>query len=297
MPRFRPILLALLLPLGSLTVVAGEPTYKTTTGITFSIVDGTELKLNAFIPEGIDKPTPAVIHIHGGWWTKGRPSGSIKGGMWTPVRQRGMAGFSVQYRLGKNGGFPQNIRDCRNAVRYVRKHAKRFNVDPDRIAVMGGSAGGHLSMMVAMVPADFDDGGPTEGLEGVSAAAQAGFAWIGPTNLAKQWDDSVQGKPSNSRPYHSVLFHGVTPDTEAGRAEFLRCSPISYVRKDVPPLLICDGEVDPIVPGIPGKELVAKLKAAGASAEYWMTPNGKHGFPKGDGFNKLYNQLLDQLKN
>jgi acetyl esterase/lipase len=61
---------------------------------------------------------------------------------------RGIAVFSIEYRLGKQGGFPENIRDCRNAVRFVRKNAKRFNIDPERIGCYGTSAGGHLTMMV-----------------------------------------------------------------------------------------------------------------------------------------------------
>ena len=78
-----------------------------------------------------------------------------------------------------------------------------------------------------------------------------------------------------------VLFHGVTPDTDANKALYTAMCPIGQARKDVPPLLICDGEKDPIVPGLHGKALWEKLQAAGADATYWMTTNGGHAFPSG----------------
>jgi acetyl esterase/lipase len=265
--------------------------------IPYCTVDGKELILTAFLPPKGTKPVPAMVHIHGGWWTGGKPSGAINAQMWAPVRELGFAVFSVQYRLGTNGGFPQNIRDCRNAVRFVRKNAERFNIDPDRIGVMGGSAGGHLTMMTALVPDSFDDGGPTEGLENVSAKVQIAFSWVGPTNLAKQWEDSVTGTPNDAKRYHYVLFHKLRGDTPEGRKEYLRMSPITHVSAKAPPMLICDGELDPIVPGAPGRPLSDALRNAGAEVYYWMTPKGRHGFPSGSSFERRYKHLLDRLKN
>ncbi len=69
-------------------------------------------------------------------------------------------------------------------------------------------------------------------------------------------------------------------------------SPIGQVRRDVPPLLICDGEKDPIVPGLHGQALYERLKAEGADATYWMTPGGGHGFPGGAGFDQVLDRFL-----
>ena len=88
-----------------------------------------------------------------------------------------------------------------------------------------------------------------------------------------------------------MLFHGVTPDTTEHQALYASMCPIGQVRQDLPPLLICDGEKDPIVPGLHGLALYEKLQAAGADATYWMTPNGGHGFPGGPGFD----QVLDNF--
>lgn len=225
-----------------------------------------------------------------------------------------LAIFSINYRLGRDGGFPENICDCRNAIRFIRKNAIRFNIDPTRIDVCGGSAGGHLSLMVAMAPENFPDGGPAPGLNGISAKVSGSFSYIPPTDFVRFWDqgpgDIVTNQPGeisfrspddkipdDSRPRFRVLFHGMIPDTAAHRLFYSEMCPIGQVRKDVPPLLICDGEKDPVVPGLEGKELNDRLKAAGADSTYWMTPGGGHGFPGGPGFDEVLDDFVVRTLN
>lgn len=286
------------------------PAYRTELNIPYCTVDGKTETLNAFLPAKAAKPVPAMVDIHGGWWCAGdaatRPEGV---GGWQVFMRHGLAIFSIKYRLGTKGGFPQNIRDCRNAIRFIRKNAARFNVDPSRIDVCGGSAGGHLSLMVAMAPGNFDDGGPTPGLEGVNAKVSGSFSYIPPTDFLRFWKQgpndvitNADGKvtfrppddqiPNDSRPRFRILFHGVIPDTAAHRALYNRMCPIGLVRKAIPPLLICDGQKDPIVPGLEGEELYQRLRVAGADVTYWMTPNGGHGFPGGPGFEKVLDRFV-----
>src|SRR5580698_2169021 len=157
--------------------------------IVYSTVAGKDLKLNAFLPANEAVPVPAIVEIHGGWWSGGAVASQLEQvGGWQIFTQRGLAVFSIEYRLGGDGGFPENIRDCRNAIRFIRQQAARFNIDPERIDVTGGSAGGHLSLMVAMVPEDFADGGPTPGLEGVSARVSGSFSYIPPTDFVRFWN-------------------------------------------------------------------------------------------------------------
>ncbi len=284
--------------------------YHSETNIVYSTVAGKKLWLNAFTPVSAPAPVPAIVEIHGGWWSGGQAAAQLEQvGGWQFYKQHGLAVFSVEYRLGREGGFPENIRDCRNAIRFIRQNAKHFNIDPTRIDVTGGSAGGHLSLMVAMVPEGFADGGPTAGLEGVSANVSGSFSFIPPTDFVRFWhqgpDDVVTNQdgstsfrgPDNNIPYDSrprlrVLFHGVAPDNEEHLLLYTNMSPIGHVRRDVPPLLICDGEKDPIVPGLHGKELYERLQVVGADATYWMTPNGGHAFPSGAGFDKVLNEFL-----
>jgi acetyl esterase/lipase len=312
---FLILLLGLSLAIGFGAVAEETPgrgflAYHSETNIVYAKIGERELKLNAFLPEGLRAPAPAIVEIHGGWWYGGDFASTVRGvGGWQIFMHRGLAVFSIQYRLGEAGGFPQNIRDCRNAIRFIRKNAARFNIDPKRIDVTGGSAGGHLSLMVAMVPDDFDDGGPTAGLDGVSARVSGSFSYIPPTDFVRFWNQgpedvvtNANGQvtfrgadnkiPYDSRPRLRVLFHGVIPDTDEHKALYNYMSPSGHVRRDVPPLLICDGEKDPIVPGLHGKALYEKLKSTGADAAYWMTPGGGHAFPSGDGFDKVLDAFL-----
>ncbi|HLX61766.1 MAG TPA: alpha/beta hydrolase [Planctomycetota bacterium] len=271
-----------------------------------------ELKFNAFLPKGIDKPAPVMVDIHGGWWEGGKKSDSIIGMWGGPVlskiaTDRGIAFFSIDYRLGKDGGFPEEIRDCRNAIRFIRKNAAKFNIDPERIGCFGGSAGSHLSAMCAVVPEDFDDGGPTEDLKGVSAKVCNAFSFVGPWDFVEQWNEAPDDvnpdgtfRPANpkirndARPRHRRNFKGIIPDTEEHKALYRKMSPIGHVRKDVAPLLICDGEIDDVVPGHPGQSITEKFKAVGADATYWMSPKIGHAFPGGEGFEKVLADFLDR---
>src|SRR5258708_26718425 len=222
------------------SATASAPGYRAELNIVYCKVDGKELKLNASLPADATNPAPAMVEIHGGWWHGLDMSPRIEavGGHQMFIRHR-LAVFSIQYRLGQEGGFPQNIRDWRNGIRFIRLNAKRFNIDPQRIDVTGGSAGGHLSLMVAMVPEDFDDGGATRGLEGVSARVSGSFSFIPPTDFVRFWNEgpsdvitNAEGKitfrgpdnriPNDARPHLRVLLHGVTPATEEHRALYTR---------------------------------------------------------------------------
>jgi acetyl esterase/lipase len=276
--------------------------------IPYCQVDGKQLTLNAFLPAPTGRPAPAMVEIHGGWFMAGEPMASAP----DFLKQRGIACFSITYRLGANGGFPECIRDCRNAIRFIRKNAARFSVDPSRIACMGGSAGGHLSLMVAMAPESFHDGGPTVGLAGVSAKVCGAFSWIPPADFVKFWNQGPDDvkiaadgsmsflpvgdvSPNDSRPHLRMLFHGVAPDTREHRDLYTWMCPIGQVRSGLPPLLICDGERDPIVPGLEGKELYEAIRRKGDEATYWMTVGGGHDFPGGQGFESVLEQFINRV--
>lgn len=308
--QIRLITLLMVIVASSLARADGISGYRTELNIPYCNVNGQTLTLNAFVPVDTTNPVPAMVDIHGGWWFAGVAASEPKGvGGWQMFVRHHLAIFSINYRLGRDGGFPKNICDCRNAIRFIRKNAARFNIDPTRIDVCGGSAGGHLSLMVAMVPENFPDDGPAPGLEGISAKVSGSFSYIPPTDFVRFWDQgpsdivtngpgetSFRGPndkiPNDSRPRFRVLFHGMIPDTATQRLFYTQMCPIGQVRNDVPPLLICDGEKDPVVPGLEGKELYVRLKAAGANAAYWMTPGGGHGFPGGPGFGEVFDDFL-----
>ncbi len=129
--------------------------------IIYKTVDGDELYLYAFYPEDL-KPgdrRPAIVMFHGGGWRQGSPASMAPFARY--FAERGLVCFSASYRLiSKDNGL--DVRDCvtdaKSALRWVRRHADRYGIDPDRIIASGGSAGGHLAAAVAIVPG-FDDEG------------------------------------------------------------------------------------------------------------------------------------------
>jgi len=289
-------------------LILSAQAYRPMQTVTYCTVDQTALTMNVFLPSEAARPTGALVEVHGGWFMAGGPMTDVP----AIARTRNLAFFSITYRLGDKGGFPQCIRDCRNAIRFIRKNAALFNVDGSHIAVGGGSAGGHLSLMVAMAPDRFDDGGPTPGLEGVSAKVCGAFAWIPPADFVRFWEQGPSDEvvhpdgtrtfrgwndkiPNDARPHLRALFHGVAPDTDAARKLYTMMCPIGQVRRGLPPVLICDGEKDPIVPGLEGKELYEHLKQVGDDATYWMTPGGGHDYPSGPGFDAVLGTFLDKI--
>jgi len=176
---------------------------------------------------------------------------------------------------------------------------------------MGGSAGGYLSLMVAQVPENFDDGGPTPELVGYTANVHSCFSYIAPTDMLRFWyqgPDDIQkdengtlfyrpvndAYPNDSRPRFRLLFHGLTPETAAGTALYKKLSPLHYIRKNICPILLCDGDIDPIVPGLHGKILYEKLKANGNDVSYWLTELGGHQFPAGQEFEEYLMHFLNR---
>ncbi len=119
-------------------------------------------KMDVYTPKGASStPRPAVLWIHGGGWVGGNKLSKREKTICKSLAEEGYVAFSIDYRLGSyksktlpGGGvdvpWPQNIYDCKSALRFIRKEATRFGVDPDRIAVAGGSAGGHLALLVGV---------------------------------------------------------------------------------------------------------------------------------------------------
>ncbi|MDR3692082.1 MAG: alpha/beta hydrolase [Fimbriimonas sp.] len=93
--------------------------------------------------------SPGVVVIHGGGWIAGNRRDSVPVEVSFALMDAGYVVANIDYKLGDNS-WPQNLFDCKNAVRYFRLHAQEFGIDPDRIGVVGASAGGHLAMMTAL---------------------------------------------------------------------------------------------------------------------------------------------------
>lgn len=204
------------------------------------------------------KNRPGALVIHGGGWVRGSREGTIRD-FCLPYLEKGFLVANVEYRLAKAATAPAAVTDVLQAANWFRRNARRYQVDTNRIIVTGGSAGGHLALMVGLTPKSAGLGPP--------AKVAAVINFYGITDVA----DQLSGP--NQREYAVTWL----PEQE-GRLELARrVSPITYVRKNVPPVLTIHGDSDLTVPYEHGLRLTRALRDAGADAELISIRGGKHG--------------------
>ncbi len=241
--------------------------YRILRDVVYGVGGNTTLKLDIYIPdETVACPTPAVVFIHGGGWRQGDKYPSRV----TLLAQAGFVCVSINYRLSDVAPFPAAVEDAKCAVRWLRAHAEEYNVDANRIGVWGGSAGGHLSLMVGLADGSL-------GLEGIggwgeySSRVQAVCAYYGPTDLAMlaQRDTAARA------------FIGGMPN-EMPEAYRL-ASPLQLVTLDDPPILMVHGDADPVVPLEQSELLLAAYQEREMDATLIVVQNAGHGFKPLDG--------------
>ncbi|MEO0416736.1 MAG: alpha/beta hydrolase [Verrucomicrobiota bacterium] len=230
------------------------------------------LTLEMYRPAEITEPRPAIVFYFGGGWQNGRP------GLFAPMAQalaqRGYITVLPEYRLSGEAEFPAAVNDAKAAVRWTRKNAKRFKIDPDRIACMGGSAGGHLSGFVAATS-------ETGGFEGegehqdVSSAVQAAVVMCGPMDLlapdvVEKIEQSAKGKAAHP----AIPFLGGLPSTH--EEVYRQASPVTHVSAHTPPMLFIDGEKDR--PRERYTTFWPLLEKHGVPYEFVMMPQAPHPF-------------------
>jgi acetyl esterase/lipase len=217
-------------------------------------------------PKGARLPVALLFH-GGGWMSGGKDEIALDA---VPYLAMGMAVANVDYRLSSTATAPAAVEDARCALRWVVRHAGEFGLDPDKIATVGSSAGGHLALMTAFAPASagFDQLCP--GNEPMKVAAVVNF--FGITDV----DELLH--PPNARDF-AVAWIGARPDRDALAR---RVSPLTYVTKGLPPVFTAHGDADPIVPFEQARRLHAALSAAGVPNRLYPIAHGAHGEFSGD---------------
>lgn len=220
-----------------------------------------------------EKPLPVIVAIHGGAFLSGDKSGAI-GDVAGLVATGEYAGASINYRLSGEAIWPAQIQDCKAAIRWIRANAAKYNIDPDRIGVIGSSAGGHLVAMLGVTDGvkEFD----TETNAGVSSRVQAVVDNFGPTDFLQMDAHRVPNgqlhDPADSP--ESKLVGGAI---QSNKDKAAKANPITYVTKNVPPFLIVHGDADPLVPHHQSMLLEAALKNAGAPVTFYTVKGAGHG--------------------
>ena len=202
---------------------------------------------------------PAVLIIHGGGWSGGEKRAAREINIGTTLALNGYVGMSIDYKLaykeGKEPTWPQNLYDCKTAVRWLRANAERLQIDADHIGVIGGSAGGHLAAMVGLCGSELDP--PGEGNTRVQCAVDL----YGPVLWFEQRDISMFRKSRTEAP---ELYKQADPRT--------------HIDKNDPPLLILHGTADTTVNHADSEALAAAMKAAGANYQLELIEGAPHTF-------------------
>lgn len=223
-----------------------------------------------------NQPTPAVVYIHGGGWRAGSKN-RIPGWLQGFVSRNEASVISVEYRFTDVKTHPAQVNDCLRAIQFVRSKAGEWNIDPQRIAVTGGSAGGHLSAYVALHDdvADTDSDDPVEKF---SSRVSCAVSFAGPT------DWKLLSSIDHRHPAYRQLI-GYQPGTPADKLSarlVADVSPITFASKDDPPLMQVHGDRDDIVPPEHAINLNEKLKTVGVTTELVIVPGGNHGVAGAD---------------
>jgi acetyl esterase/lipase len=213
---------------------------------------------------------PAVVFIHGGGWTGGDPYFHIRHA--NVLAAQGFVTATISYRLYPQAHWPQPLDDVKAAVRWVRAHADRIGADPHRIAVAGGSAGGHLAAWAALTSAaDAAHPGMTAE-EGVSSAVQAACLWYPAVDV------NAMVFPPEAREGQDMIERFFGAPGAAGLADRRAASPIHAVHAAVPPILTMTGADDTLTPVAPIEEFHRLLTAAGVRNELRVFAGRDHAF-------------------
>lgn len=250
-------------------------------GVVYARIGDREMQLDLARPTESDGPFPAVVCLHGGGWRAGDRNNMAQ--TIQVLAGRGYVAITPSYRFAPKDAFPAQVEDCKAAVRWLRANAKTYKLNPERIGVVGLSAGGHLACMLGLTK-------PEDGLEGKggngqeSSKVQAVVSFFGPTDFTrKTWTKNIEDgvlKP----------FLGGTLE-EKGNA-YKKASPATYVHKEAPPVLLFHGTKDAIVDVEQSRLLAEKLKAAGANARLVELEGEGHAW----GGEKLVQSVAEMVK-
>lgn len=271
-------LLCAVAALAVLAPVAGfAQTYDVTVkpDLQFAEHDGVKLVGDLYLPQGVQK-APAIVAVHGGGW-QGQSRKVYS--HWGPYLARnGYAVFSIEYRLSKPGAksYPQAVYDTKAAVQFVRGRAADLGVDPERIGMIGDSAGAHLSALVALAGEEphFSKDYRDQPHASVSAKVKAVVGVYGVYDMAAQWQHDLVARPRDNI---TEKFLGAPLHTD--RKVFFEASPLSYatVSKNTTRFMLVHGTNDDIVdPATQSTAFLTALKQAGFFARTVIIPGAGH---------------------
>ncbi|MFO1093460.1 MAG: alpha/beta hydrolase [Planctomycetaceae bacterium] len=250
------------------------------TGVEYTNPDGQHLQLNIARPAALDQVRPAVLCIHGGGFRAGKRE------RWDDLCKklaaRGYVAATVMYRLAPKYQYPAAVHDVKAGVRWLRAHARDYRIDPERIGVVGDSAGGHLVQYLGVTgdekSLEGDGGNPNQ-----SSRVTCVVNYYGPSDLTKSYGKSVDAA--------EVLPMWLGGDAVKEHHRHILASPLYWVTPDAAPTLLIHGTEDQYVAFEQAQWIYDKLKAADVEVELLKLEGAKHGF-KGEDAKKAEEAML-----
>ncbi len=232
---------------------------------------GAKMEMDIIRPKSLTGPAPAVLFVHGGGFRAGTRQSYLPMAM--RLAERGYVTATASYRLAPRHQFPAAVEDVKAAVRFLRANAVKYGIDPDRIGTTGGSAGGHLVLMLGLTAdvAEFEGTGPNREH---SSKVQCVVNFYGPTDFTQSYSKSVDAA--------QVLPLWLGGHLDQHRGFHQRASPLNWVTPNAAPILSIHGTRDTYVAYEHSLMLTERLLAVGADAELETIPGAGHGFKGAD---------------
>ncbi|MDB6154737.1 MAG: mlhB [Chthoniobacteraceae bacterium] len=274
MKKIVPLAIALLAIVGISPLPAAGPAVPDTVafipGIEFAHPDNQSLQLNIARPKEGAGPFPAIVCIHGGGFRAGTREGYDS--LCVSLAQHGYVAVTISYRLAPAYQFPAAVYDCKAAVRWLRANAAAYHIDPKRIGVMGGSAGGHLAQFLGVTAGlkEFEGDGNLDQSSSVSCVVNQ----YGPSDFTKSYGKSVDAA--------EVLPLFLGGDLEHKRREHIVASPLYWVTPAAAPTLCIHGTEDNYVAYEQATWIIERLKACSVEAQLFTLDGAGHGFKGAD---------------
>lgn len=225
--------------------------------------DGLAMTLDVYKPKQNANGAGVLFMVSGGWYSTWAPAEQTLP-LFKPLLDKGFTVFSVRHGSSPRYVVPEAVEDVRRGARFIHLNAEKYGVDPKRLGVYGGSAGGHLALMLGTAS---DEGDPNSKDEVLRASDRlACVVSIFPPTDLRDW---VANPPDNIKPFPALKFDV---------AKAAGCSPLLFVSPDDPPTLLIHGDKDDLVPISHSQNILAEFQKQNVTSELLVIEGGGHGF-------------------
>ena len=231
--------------------------------IEYKNINGKSLQLDIYRPRNLEKPAPLLVFIHGGGWKGGLRSDYLV--YLVAFAAKGYVTATVSYRLLDDGPFPACAEDITDAVHWLSGNGATYGYDPDRIALIGGSAGAHLALLAAYGWQKHDPGSDTSYFREIKNPVKAVVEIYGPVDLTTEYART-----------HPLVTGFLAVSYETAPEIYRDASPIFYLDKNDPPTMILHGSSDELVPVSQAYQLKVKLDSNSVPSAMYILPLWPH---------------------